>query len=126
MLKDFERRHRVEVECHERRFFYDDDGGYAFPCDKEGMVDVDSLNPTARKNYEWCLHNPQEFKYYNEHNVYYTHYTENASGVCSCGNRIELWDEYLGACHCPHCGKWYNLFGQELNPPHTWKDGDDW
>lgn len=39
---------------------------------------------------------------------------------------IDLWDEYLGACECPNCGRWYNIMGQELNPPSTWRDGDDW
>ena len=52
--------------------------------------------------------------------------TEPATGVCECGHRIALWDEYMGACECPHCGRWYNLFGQELNHPDTWRNGDDW
>lgn len=44
----------------------------------------------------------------------------NAQGICECGQTIELWDQYLGTCECPHCHRWYNLFGQELNPPETW------
>lgn len=49
-----------------------------------------------------------------------------ATGVCKCGNRITLQNEYMGACECPYCGRWYNLFGQELNHPDTWRYGDDW
>lgn len=53
-------------------------------------------------------------------------YREPNSGVCHCGHRIELYNEYLGACECPYCGQWWNIFGQELKPVEQWKDGDDW
>ena len=35
---------------------------------------------------------------------------------------VELWDQYYGACQCPECGKWYNLFGQSLLPPDCWEE----
>ena len=47
---------------------------------------------------------------------------DNAHGTCECGNEVELYDEYYGACQCEKCGKWYNLFGQELNPPTYWEE----
>lgn len=47
-----------------------------------------------------------------------------AHGTCSCGREVFLWDQYQGACEC-ECGKWYNLFGQELVPPEYWHDDDD-
>lgn len=127
MLTDMTRCHRVETIDYELGFFPETwDCGFAFPCDKNGIVNVKSLEPEARANYEYCVSNPQDFKYFAKVQTIHRHYIENATGVCSCGNRIELWDEYMRACECPHCGKWYNLFGQELNHPDTWKDGDDW
>lgn len=127
MIKDFVRRRTIETTDYILCFYYKDWGcGFGFPCNKNGIVDVDKLEPAGRKNYEWCISNPQEFEYFAVVDKNIRRYHENASGVCSCGNRIELWDQYMGACECPHCGKWYNLFGQELNHPDTWKDGDDW
>lgn len=48
------------------------------------------------------------------------------TGECECGETVTLYNQYLGACECPKCGRWYNIWGQELNPPHTWSSGDDW
>jgi hypothetical protein len=28
----------------------------------------------------------------------------------------------MGANECPHCGQWYNVFGQELLPPDQWEE----
>lgn len=28
----------------------------------------------------------------------------------------------MGACQCPKCGKWYNIFGQALLDPEFWED----
>ena len=43
-----------------------------------------------------------------------------------CGAEFYLQDEYLGACECPRCGQWFNLFGQELTDPRGWSNGSDW
>ena len=48
-------------------------------------------------------------------------FREPVKGLCSCGQWVELVDEYYGACQCPKCGKWYNLFGQELVSPEYWE-----
>ena len=107
-------------------FDYDETGGYWFPCDENGNLLKDDMTPTAIENYEWCMAHPEKFQTYNRMVSFERKSVEPATGVCKCGHRISLWDEYMGACHCPHCGTWYNLFGQELNHPDTWKDGDDW
>ena len=126
MLKDMIRRRTIEIERKERRFFYDDNGGFGFPCDDDGNVLLNEMTKAAVDNYHWCLEHPEEFKHFNELFTWTERHHENANGVCSCGKRIELWDEYMGACECPHCGKWYNLFGQELKNPKYWSEGDDW
>ena len=43
-----------------------------------------------------------------------------------CGEEFYLQDEYLGACECPRCGQWFNLFGQEVTDPSSWPSGSDW
>ena len=43
-----------------------------------------------------------------------------------CGAEFYLQDEYLGACECPRCGQWFNLFGQEVTNPSSWSSGSDW
>ena len=39
---------------------------------------------------------------------------------CSCGKTIILEDQYMGACKCPKCGKWYNMFGDRIKTPDEW------
>ena len=98
-----------------------DNNGFVFPCSSDGEP---ILNPAAKKNYDFCMAHPEKFVMYNEVVGYKWRYRANASGTCHCGEQIELHDEYLGACSCPRCGRWYNLFGQELEPPSRWGDVD--
>ena len=46
-------RHPINTETFVLRFpsLFDDGRGYAFPCDAQGEVDLDSLSPRARDNY---------------------------------------------------------------------------
>ena len=99
-----------------------DDGrgnGFGFPCDEAGNV-VKTLNPAALENLEFCKKHPERFERFNEVVCSKTAYTEPASGDCICGERVYLEDQYYGACECPNCGRWYNLFGQSLLPPDKW------
>ena len=53
-------------------------------------------------------------------------YVEPAIMRCeNCGTEFDLTDEYYGACQCPECGQWYNLFGQTLLPPDEWEEDLD-
>ena len=120
MLKDMTPRERKYETQYEIRFFYDKTGGFAFPCDENGKIFKDDLTDAAKENYLWCLEHPEKFQYYNKLTSWERRYTEPATGICKCGHRIELYDQYLGACECPHCGQWYSLSGQELLPPKDW------
>ena len=121
MIKNYKPSHIETSVEYGLRFFSDCDGGYEFPCNSDG-----SLLPMAdeaKANYEWAMQNPDKFPYaFNEVHKYTREYREPASGDCRCGEHVELFDEYLGACQCPKCGKWYNLFGQELVDPKYWED----
>lgn len=100
-----------------------DDGtnnGFSFPCDEHGKP-ID-LTPAAQANLSRCLEHPEHFARFNQVIAQKQYFTEPARGTCACGKEIELFDQYLGACECPHCGRWYNLFGQNLLPPNQWEE----
>lgn len=113
-----------EQTSYELEFFREANGGFAFPCDEHGRV-LDDLNECARKNYEWCLQNPAEFPYSFNHVKKTVRRWRNPNhGICKCGEKVWLTNEYMGACSCPKCGQWYSLSGQELLPPKMWEE--DW
>lgn len=95
--------------------------GMAFPCDKDGNVLIDEMTPEAKRNYEYCLEHPEHYEEPYVRTERYS-YMENAVAKCICGKEIELYDEYMGACECPYCGRWYNMFGQELQNPYKWEE----
>lgn len=102
-----------------------DDGhnnGFGFPCDRDGkLLESMEQNPAAHENYQFCLNHPERFERFNQVVKHERRVRDNAHGTCICGNELELYDQYLGACQCEKCGRWYNLFGQELLPPDQWK-----
>ena len=119
MIKNYvpaERKLHVEYEL-----VFDDghNNGYGFPCDKSGKVS--GLSEDAEKNLAYCLAHPERFERYNEVVTYKSWYTEPGHGTCICGHEVELYDQYYGACSCPKCGQWYNLYGQSLLPPEQWE-----
>ena len=127
MIRDYKPSWSEEIEIYSLCFYRDRDGGLAFPCDENGNVDVNSLPDAAKDNYAFAMANPDKFPYaWNVVEKRVGTDRHPASGKCNCGRRINLTNDYLGACECPHCGQWWNLFGEELKPMRTWKNGDDW
>ena len=125
MLKNYvPKTSHIEVD-HDIIFYYDDNGGFGFPCDATGNVTLSELSDCAMKNLLWCLENPDKFKHFGEVRTNRKRVHDNAHGTCECGREVYLFNQYMGACECK-CGRWYNLFGQELNDPTTWSEGDDW
>lgn len=121
MLKNYTPSQRRTEVSYELVF---DDGrynGFCFPCNENGKL-LDTKNEAAMSNYKWCLEHPEKFDRFNK--VIKQEYTvrDNAHGTCSCGHEVELYNSYDGACQCEKCGKWYNLFGQELLPPTSWEE----
>ena len=124
MLKNLVRPEREKIVEHEIEFLYteDDGSGFGFPCDERGNVLDAEMTKEAWENYRWCLEHPEKFAVYNEMKTRVRYYTPDAHGTCSCGEEVELHNQYMGACQCPKCGRWYNLFGQSLLPPEAWED----
>ncbi len=110
-FKDIEYRHEFAV---------DGEVCLSFPVEN-GKVII--TNPYAQQNYDAAISNP---KYQDCGIRKIVHEWTETWLKCRCGQDIQLFDQYLGASECPHCGQWHNLFGQELLPPDQWGDlGDD-
>ena len=126
MIKDYKDSWVEEIEEYNLLFYTDRSGGLSFPCDKDGNI-LPLEYDQAKKNYEYAMNHPEHYPYaWKVVKKHVRRYRNPASGICNCGERIDLRNEYLGACECPNCGQWWNMFGQELNNPETWRDGDDW
>lgn len=125
MLKNYVPRSSRVLEEHQLVFYYDDNGGFGFPCDAAGNVCISELTDCAMHNLSECMAHPERFQHYAEVRTSRRRITDHAHGVCECGKRVYLYDQYMGACEC-ECGRWYNLFGQELLPPTGWEDDYDY
>lgn len=119
MLRNIVPRERKTIIEYELCFDDGSNNGFGFPCDAHGTVV--GLQPEAVANLAWCMEHPEKFERFNEVVRYVRSYTEPARGRCSCGAEVVLYDEYYGACKCPKCDRWYNLYGQELLPPDQWE-----
>lgn len=121
MLTEFipgERKYGVHCEV-----VFDDghNNGFGFPCTEAGEL-LPDLSEDAKRNYQFCMENPQKFVRFNKVVRQNFSYRENNRGQCECGNRFELIGFHAGACQCDKCGRWYNIFGQELLPPDQWEE----
>lgn len=115
-----ERTPEVIVDRYLEFTFKDDpNAGFMFPALPNGEVDFDHMSREAKDNYITCLSDDRltgpEFI------VDKRTYINPAVGRCSCGREVVLDTDYLGAVRC-ECGKWYNLFGQELRDPEYWEE----
>lgn len=118
-----ERRRVVEHDYSlEFRLLTDPNAGFTFPCDKDGNPMLDACN--TRSYLYATQEHPEKFTQpYVEKRSWA--YTEPAVGRCRCGEHVTLQNEYMGACRCPKCGQWYNVFGQELLSPDQWEEEDE-
>ena len=105
--------------------FFNEDGAVClgFPVDDNGEV---IITPESKENYEYGVSKSEAGLWTKRLTTCTRRFRTNAVARCHCGEEIELYDEYLGACECPNCGRWYNIFGQELENPEEWEEGEDW
>lgn len=122
MIKNFKQSHIEINTIHRIEFLREDTSGFSFPCDENGNILTDQMLPVAIDNYNYCIAHPEDFTEYNVFRTYKHSFREPAEGDCKCGEHIQLYDQYMGACQCPKCERWYNLFGQELLQPEHWDD----
>ena len=121
MLKIVRERAPEEIVDRYIEFDYKDDpdAGFRFPALANGEPDFKHMMPEAKANYERCLTDDRLTA--PEFIVDKRTYMNPAVGKCSCGKEVVLDCDYIGAVRC-ECGRWYNLFGQELRDPEYWED----
>lgn len=109
-------RERITNTWLEREFSDELHNGFSFPCDKNGNI-LPSCSEIAKRNFQDCIDG--KFNDLIDRGVIENKnaYMSNAIGVCECGNKVELRDEYYGTCQCSNCGEWYNLAGQHVLAP---------
>ena len=124
MIKIIKERTPITNKEYYIEFKYKDgpEAGFCFPADASGKPIFASMTPEAKANYEACLIDERLTE--GEFTVHEWTYIEPAIGQCSCGAEVVLDSDYAGAVSC-ECGRWYNLFGQELKDPEYWERDDD-
>ncbi len=115
-----ERKPETITECYiEFKYKEDPEAGFCFPAVAPGVPKFSSMTPEAIVNYKACLTDDRLTEAKFTTNTYT--YIEPAVGKCICGAEVVLDSEYQGAVRCD-CGRWYNLFGQELRDPKYWEE----
>ena len=116
-------------EWYTINFYREPNCGSSFPCDEHGNPDgnaqyFDCWYP----NYLRCMaSNPSEYPVaFKEIEKHTKTWKDPDELHCECGEWIPIVGLYMGAFECEECGRWHNAFGQLLNPPSTWRNGDDW
>lgn len=102
----------------EYRYRDNPEAGYTFEWDGEKVV---FAIPEAEKNYIWCKEHPEEVECLGVVTNTWSCRVPTLAR-CECGEEIYLKDEYYGSCQCPNCGRWYSMFGDELNSPENWTE----
>lgn len=125
MLRELKSGERVKQVRYALEFTDEYGNGFSFPCDEHG--NLERVRAEALPNVEYCRTHRDQFVRFGVITKYTDSWREPDMATCECGHTFPLQNVYLGACPCPNCGKWYNLFGQELLPPYKWGDidGDD-
>jgi hypothetical protein len=97
------------------RWKHDPGAGFSFDCDKNGKIDLENMNPDARRNYDKCRNGTYEVEFVGITD-YSWDYWEPKIGECVCGKHITL-DGFTNACEC---GRDYNSSGTLLAPRSQW------
>ncbi len=97
------------------RHYKSPDGGYAFPCDKDGRVAIKDMQHAGIVNYIRCCLGSAKKLGVREHVETIRH---SNIGKCGCGREISL-DNFTNECEC---GALYNWCGQELRPRNEWEE----
>jgi hypothetical protein len=122
MLKEIKYHEPVMFEEYVLSFEYrhTPGAGFWFPCDKNGNIDLDKINPASLENLENCLSGTYDVICEGVIDLSYLQ-EDPPEGKCVCGRTVYLaWDNGHGI-DCD-CGRIYNRSGQELAPRSQWDD----
>ena len=125
MLKIIRERRPIKFRDYTIEYRYKDDpeAGFTFPATVRGDPDFSCMGSEMLANYEACLTDKRLTA--GEFTKHEWTYMEPALGLCSCGKEVVLECDHAWAVRCD-CGKWYNIFGQELIDPRYWEDDKEY
>lgn len=125
MAKIIRERQPVVYVEYTREFTDETNSGYSFYCNANGELDMSKMSEAAIKNFQRCLNG--DFPELTDRGIVRRELRtmEPAVMKCDCNTEFQLTNQYYGACSCPTCDQWYNLFGQKLNPPGLWEERMD-
>ena len=113
MLKVIKESYEERIEEFSLYYQTHSDGGYSFPCDKDGSIT--ELHPSAVDNYQRCISGEVKtikppFVEKITRRIWHPKVCE-----CQCGMHIDMYGDGEGLVYC-ECGKVYNTFGQSVLP----------
>lgn len=118
IIKHSEREFFVE---HSLNYDTSSTGGFSFPCDAYGHVDLNTFSDAAKHNYQQCVDGMVGAT----GPAYITEREFSrllpAIAECECGQRFEMHTDSEGLCYC-YCGKCYNGAGQSIRPRSEWEE----
>lgn len=119
-MKIIKNRERVEVIQYSHNFEWSDGGGFSFPCNEKGEIDLHSMTSAAKINYDMCLAGTSgSGRPITDMGVerYEHSYPSHAVGLCGCGEEVYL----TGFTNtCDGCNADYNMSGQLLADRSQW------
>jgi hypothetical protein len=116
-------RERIEV-THYELFWERVDlpgAGYGPPCKANGDLDVSTIANAALNTLKAIQMGQHPELVYRGIREYRHRYTQPAVGLCQCGWKVILDYDNGDGIDC-HCGRIYDLSGQELAPRSQWSE----
>lgn len=114
------REHCDETSYH---LFFEYEGvsgaGFAFDCDKNGIVNTSNFNTAKLANYNACMAGSVNGNAVLNRGIQVRHHTyiNPAIGECECGKEVVL-SNFTNTCY--NCEADYNMSGQMLAPREQW------
>lgn len=116
MIKIISKRTRRFDTSYEVFFGTGPGAGFGFECDENGNIFFDRLSKIGKSSYKDCI----EAGYPKSIQKFKSEYVDPAVGLCECGHEVVLYDALTNECE--HCGRLYNMCGQELAPEASWEE----
>lgn len=115
-----------ENKTYTRRFDWASDpgSGFAFPCDADGIIKCDEMQPAGLANLARCLDGAYDVVDRGVQCLAWSWY-EPPLIRCECGESVSLGDF---TNPCPGCQADYDASGNRLAPRHLWGEetGEHW
>lgn len=122
MIRNYVPAHLEETREKFLEFLNEDGCGYSFDLDENDRPILQT--EAAKTSWELCQ---KAYPNGGRKKVWTNRFRVPAKGTCQCGFDITLCGDYYGATECDRCGRWYNVWGEEILPPEMWEENlEEW